>query len=228
MTVPTHIRVQFVGSLLNTTNPLTGTEETWTFGLHYNGEHGLGAGDKHAEDVDTAACANAWLQLFASSFFTNGVNLREVKVYDIGTDGHMVGNPKIDILSAGTEPRGTSGTKWPPQCALVVTTVGAERGPARYGRFYLPGFIGPLDTDFRISAANQTQLLDASVAFVKAISDAVGAPALMSADMLNISSRAGGVKQSVDHIRVGRVVDTHRSRRRSLVEDYRDSGHIDW
>jgi hypothetical protein len=38
----------------------------------------------------------------------------------------------------------------------------------------------------------------------------------------------GGARQTIDHISVGRVLDRIERRRRSMVEEYVLSGHIDW
>ena len=53
---------------------------------------------------------------------------------------------------------------------------------------------------------------------------------IQSSTGLNVSTRGGpdGTKQVIDHVEVGRVLDTLRTRRRALLEDRQIDAHIDW
>jgi hypothetical protein len=67
---------------------------------------------------------------------------------------------------------------------------------------------------------------------MKAVSDGIDLEVTQSAVGLNISatsvSNPAGVRQEIDHLEVGRVYDTLRNRRKSMLEDRIVHGPIDW
>jgi len=141
----------------------------------------------------------------------------------------MVGNPLlVDVRDSGII--GVSSLKMPPQNTVVVTFVGADRGPGRFGRIYLPPPGVQVQSDLRLSVGDAGEIREATTTFVKAVADSIDMELLTSSELLNISERPspGGSRQTVDHLEVGRVVDTMRSRRRSLVEERNIGDHIDW
>jgi hypothetical protein len=74
-----------------------------------------------------------------------------------------------------------------------------------------------------------TNLAGAVTDFLKDISDAIDIPgSLLSAAAANVSQSSGGVLQEVDHVEVGRCLDTLRNRRKSMDEDRVIGGQIDW
>jgi hypothetical protein len=221
MPVPTHLRVVFRGEFV-------GTPETWSFGLKFSRDNPAGD-DANLGDIDIAGMATDCGTFMGTSGarFPGHCKLLDVRGYIIGTDGKMEGNPEIvDVSSLGL--LGASTSTHPPQVCLVMTHVAADRGPARFGRTFLPTAAPLVSTDLRVSTANAATIREAYTTFVKACSNRIDLELTQSAVQLNISDRAGGVRQTVDHHEVGRVLDTLRSRRRAMDEDRLPGGHIDW
>lgn len=222
MTVRTHFKIVFRGKF-------DGTPETWTFSTKWrrNVEEGPDAG---LADINQTAVTTALSGLLNTADFQSSVWCTGWRAYQIGTDGKMEGNPLIVDFATGSEQKGTSVARYPTDVSLCVTTEGANRGHARFGRFYLPGPSVPLGSDHRISTANADGLVTKVTAFLKGISDAIDLPGtLESSDMLNISDDLAGTFQTVRNIRIGRVLDRIERRRRSMEEDYRVNPlPIDW
>jgi hypothetical protein len=221
MTVLPHFRFTVRGEF-------TGTPEEWSFGFHFGSNVDLGpdasVDDIHADQVTTAL----------TSFIPGGdlgmptnAKVNDWRAYKIKADGNMEGEP-LQVDLSGTGLTGGVSPKYPPQIACVVTTVAATRGPARFGRFYLPTGL-PLGTDRRVSVVDVTAVATAATAMMKAISDAIDFPlSLDGASGINVSELGGGVNKEIDHLEVGRVLDTLRNRRKSMVEERHIHGHIDW
>lgn len=221
MPVPTHFRFTFRGDFV-------GTPEHWSFGLHYRRNIDLGP-DAGLADIDKAAVTSA-VDFF---FSLNGVKIpsnakmTDWRVYQIGTDGKAEGDIHVEDVSALTV-TGAATPIYPPQVALAITKVADDRGPGRLGRFYLPT-AAPIATDLRLSVSEATAIGNEVQAFLKSISDAIDIPGtLVSSPCVNISAVGAGVLQDVDHVEVGRVLDTLRSRRRSMLEERVELGQIDW
>jgi len=221
MAVPVHIKIVFRGVF-------SGTPEQWSFGQHYSADV-IASPDAEASDVRLDDCATAfdtWLHV-AQAQFPSSAKLTDIRAYKIGTDGRMEGDPNIfdaTTLNIG----GASSVVYPPQIALVMTHVAEHRGPARFGRNFLPTS-APVGSDFRISTSVADNIMAQWVGFLKDVSDCVDLAGGNSSELLNISaSGPGGARQTVDHVEVGRALDTLRSRRRSLLEERRIGTHIDW
>lgn len=227
MTVPTHIKVVARGDFVNTAGGAAATGESWTMSWKFSREGGGLTADATASDVHVDAIFTRVGEYLATSQFQDTVVLTGISAYAIKPDGLMEGNPNT-FLGTGTLPRGTGTTHYPFQIATVVSTVAVNRGPARFGRFYLPGPALALGADGRMAAINVADLVTTTVDMLKDVSDEVDLGGAGSSNMINVSSLGGGTKQVVDFVRIGRVYDTHRSRRTSLDEDYQNSGHIDW
>jgi len=221
MTVPSHIRVVYRGIF-------SGTPEGWSFGHHFRSDVTVGL-DAEASDVhlDNVRDVFATYVTDPSAKWPSAAKLIDIRAYKIGTDGRMEGDPNIlDVSAANIHGAGPS--KYPPQVCLVMTHVAEHRGPARYGRCFLPTS-ADLDTgDLRVSVAQASALRELYVTFCKDVSDEVDLEGTESSDMLNISAVSGGHSQVVDHIECGRVLDTLRSRRRAMIEDRQVGTHIDW
>jgi hypothetical protein len=222
MPIPKHLRLVFRGIFRQ-------TPETWSFGVH-----GQSVVDTHPDattgDVNLQTLVDAWVTLAASAKIPDMAQLTDVRAYQVGTDGRAVG--PIGILDVTSQVLvGPVGAKYPTQIALVVSTVGSTRGAARLGRFYLPTAATMQTTDGKISSADATTIATAAGEFLKDCSNAIDLPAVLSsASMLNVSTRGGpdGTAQPIDHVEVGHVLDTLRSRRRALVEARVVGSHIDW
>lgn len=224
MGTPKHLKIVFRGTF--------GTsKEEWSFGTHWSctrvSSPDAGVDDIDGGKVDDAVAALMGIQ--GNLHFPADTKATEWRAYVIGPLGTMVGNPRRRIFP--TPIPGMGATTYPPQVALVVSTIANNRGPGRKGRFYLPAPSNEIDSDMRLSATTTGAAKDAVTTFVKAVSDAIDIPLdVTSSTMLNISGAPApsGSSQVVDHIEVGRVLDTLRSRRKSLLEEYVVGGHIDW
>lgn len=223
VTVPTHFRFSIRGIFGD-------TPEGWNYGFHFNRSVAASA-DAGLSDIDEAAVSSALATFHAQTFFSMLSILTEWRAYVIGTNGKMEGNGPL-LHEYGTPvPGGSSGSFFPPQVALAVTTVADNRGPAERGRFYLPGVRLTPAADMRISEAEADTITDATVDMLKGISAAIDMPATIeSSAAANVSGLpvGTGTKQDIDHLETGRVYDTIRSRRRSLLEERFVGGQIDW
>lgn len=222
MPVPTHFKFVFRGEFV-------GTPEIWSFGVKFN-RHVEGQADANIGDVNDGPITTAFDTFMAGGAegFGTWARATDWRLYQIGTDGRMEGNPLfVDCTGLGIQ--GGAAPVYPPQIALVVTTVGDDRGPARFGRFYLPAPTATFAADGRLTVQKATDYATHVTTFLKAISAAIDLPLTVgSSSGVNISDRGGGVKQEIDHVEVGRVLDTLRSRRNHLLEERYVHTQIDW
>lgn len=221
MAVPKHLKIVFRG--IFATSP-----EEWSFSTKWNSDL-TGTWDAEPDNIDEGGILDAATGLFNSSKFAGGMKMIEWRAYNIKSDGLTEGNPRQVLIAPGSEPQGSAGVRFPPQVSLCVTTEGASRGPARFGRFYLPGPAAAVNADWRMTEADCEAYLALAVDFLKAVSnsiDVTGSP--RSVEMINVSGIGTGSKQIVDTVRVGRVYDTQRRRRGQLEEAYEVSGTVDW
>jgi len=221
--VPTHFRFVVRGMFVN-------TPEEWSFGTHFTRAETAGP-DAGLDDVSESGVTAAVDAFIGTSNFQSSVKATDWRMYVIGTDGKMEGNGPLLHDYTGSGPVGGGSLKYPPQVSVAITCVADNRGPAKLGRFYLPGPGKALGTDLRMSAADAGFLGSDVTTFLKAVSDSIDMPFTTSAKGVNVSSRGGagaGTIQEIDHLEVGRVFDTIRSRRRSLDEDRQVVAQIDW
>jgi len=222
MTVPTHFKFTFRGVFQN-------TPEIWSFGVKGQRNQETGP-DAELDDIDQGAVTTALTDFFnfSGAGISGFVLATDWRAYRIGENGKMVGDPLVvDLSDEGIQGHGTN--RYPPQVALAVTTVAPNRGPARFGRFYVPGPTQGLGTDLRLTVTDAQAYGEAATTFLKDISNAIDLPDdIGSAAMVHASSGGGGTRQAIDHVEVGRVLDTIRTRRNSMEEDREVLGHIDW
>jgi hypothetical protein len=222
MTVPTHFKFTFRGVFQS-------TPEIWSFGVKFarNVDQGPDAG---LSDINQSAVTDALRDYFAFSGagVSGFVLAKDWRCYVIGTNGRMEGDPLVvDVSGEGIQGAGTN--RYPPQVALAITTVAPERGPARFGRWFLPGPTQGLGTDLRLTVTDAQAYGEAGAAFLKDISAAIDLPGtIASAAAVHASPGGGGTLQAIDHVEVGRVLDTIRTRRNSMLEAREIRAHIDW
>lgn len=222
MPVPTHFRFTLRGQFTN-------TPEEWSFGLKFSRDNPAGQ-DAGLGDVDEGAVTAAvqtWMS-GANNYVPDVCRAIDWRMYVIGTDNRMEGNPLIHLFPPSPAVTGAVANKYPPQICCAVTTVGANRGPGRFGRFYVPTAC-VLDNDMRISANNANNIATGAAQLLKDISNAIDLELTQSSEGLNISqSGAEGARQTIDHVEVGRALDTLRNRRKSLDDTRVVGAHIDW
>jgi len=224
MSVPTHFRFTARGTF-------DGTPEAWSFGFHMTRAQ-PSAGDAHIADINQSAVTSAFAAFFGNSnnIFTTSVKMTDWRAYEIGTNNKMQNNPLVvDVTGAAIH--GSSSVRLPTQIALVATLVAANRGPARFGRMYLPGPSLAIGADYRLSDTQAGFYLAATTQLLKDVSDAIDFFATNSSEGCNVSqlpAGGSGTLQVIDHLEVGKVYDTLRTRRRSMLEERAVGGHIDW
>lgn len=207
--VAPHLYLQWGGSLPG--------NETWSNGVRLSQ---VNTGPWPLTDsADMLAAAVTAIKAFhgrANSKISNYCQLQYVKLNPIATSGLYAQSTTNEAVFADWGGIGTE-TRYPNQIALVATLrTAVSRGPASKGRFYIPMpsmFVGTdgliTDSDADGVAASATQLLTDLNAIrtnyaVAVHSRKLGAPA----------------QRPVTSIVVGKVLDTQRRRRRSLIEGY--------
>ncbi len=202
-----HTRLTFSGIFGTVTAPIEG----WAFRLN------MGPMTLQAADDQLVAAEAAWTTHLAPRI-NSIARLQEVKLASIGVDGRYTANPFIRATDvAGTS---TANNGWPLQIAAVVSLVTARRGSSGRGRFYVPAPATGTEFASRLFSNTGAQELSASAAaFISALNGIAGL-----SDVVVASSK--GVNSVVTGVRVGRVPDTIRSRRRSLSEDYQPTSAV--
>lgn len=151
--------------------------------------------------------------------------LTDIKLNRIDAQGHYADNEAM-VTSVGTPIPGPAAGTLPAQLALAVTLRTArERGRGSRGRFYLPtvGVLASLDASGRLSTEQATNLATGAAQLVDAINQTYWARGggLLVGMRVGVASNIGtGVFEPATAVEVGRVPDTIRSRRSSLVEDH--------
>ncbi len=197
---PAHRRITFSGEFQSFTDP---AYEQWSFRLN------LGIGETTpALELMATTGADAY-GAHLKQLFPSHVKLLEVKAAEIGPDGRYASAPAIVVRpTPGTGPA----VNLPPQVCVAVSLVTERRGASGRGRFYLPtpSFI-PLASDGRISQANAQTITNQAAAFLSALNGPAGFGNVVVAS-------TKGFTTVVTAVRVGRVLDTIRSRRTSIDE----------
>lgn len=106
----------------------------------------------------------------------------------------------------------TSFVRYPLQTACVVSLVTPRAGASGKGRCFLPFTSHALSSDYRLTTTNQ----GAIAAQFKAFLDSIAA----GFTTRPVVASSKGFRSPVTAIRVGRTLDTQRSRRTDLLEGY--------
>lgn len=156
---------------------------------------------------------------------SDGASLKTLKLNEIGTDGRYTQQDTV-FYDFPTPVKGTGSSHPAPQVALAVSLgTDIRRGRAARGRFYVPlpnapveGTGGAVTAPGCLSPTNQGNYLIGAHNLVQSINDAV------DGYMVGVTSDIGlGTQQPVTKVRVGRVLDTIRSRRNAFDEAYQES-----
>lgn len=190
------------------------SEEAFSFGIALD-ENLFTAGDDQVVFDDIVAESQAFFSsplLYVSPF----ARLRMVKLAKIGADGKYTADPLfVDTLNrAGGG--STSGTH-PFQCSLAVSLVTARRGSSGRGRFYLPMPTLSVADSGLIPFLQAQEVATTVAGWIDAVADR---PGIDSPEPTVVVASSKGFLSPVTAVRVGRVIDTIRSRRRALSEAY--------
>lgn len=147
--------------------------------------------------------------------------LTSVKVNRIGTDGKYVDAQTFEHVLPEALP-GNSVNTPPPQLSVAATWRGSNpRGLAGKGRAYFPPahFCGTMGADGRISVIQATQYGEAMARLVAGLNDVYITEGVPCVAGIASNTRSGAFQPIVD-VTIGRTVDTIRSRRNKIPEDF--------
>jgi hypothetical protein len=203
-----HTRVTFGGSL--------GTglfQEQWVCGLSLGGEGTDATLTLPVQaELDAVATAIKNYVAYSGSGIGGVAVLLFVKFAVIDATGHYAGDPVL-INVAATQ-GGSAGASHPFQISRVISLDTGRRGPTGRGRFFAPAAVGAIDSE-GLSTVDQAQTAAFSAAdMIKNVNNAVSGAARV------VVASSKGYNTTVSSVRVGRVLDTVRSRRTSLQERY--------
>lgn len=214
MAYPTHWLLQFGGSLFQ--------EEEWTCGLRMQYPTQF-VQDVVEEDVieELQEDLEAWVGR-GNSFLSNAVKLNFVKFNQIDAEGHYAEETATHARFFADVPGGPGSASMPPQVAVCLTLrTAVQRGMAATGRIYAPAMAISPEQVSGLMDASQVALMAES--FKTLIGDLNNAPGIgILEGKVVVASQGGqggpGILRPVTAVSVGRVFDTHRSRRSSLPE----------
>jgi hypothetical protein len=178
--------------------------------------------------ADVAAKVEAWFpdQFDADGVqFTSSVTLTAIKLNRINAAGHYQDQDAM-THEYPAPIAGTASGAFPAQLAVAATLRTARsRGRGARGRFYLPQVapVGVMGAGGTMSAGNALSIAEGAAKLIVELNNTyfarnLGLGVLMR---VGVASNVGtGVFEEALSVDVGRVVDTIRSRRSSLPEDY--------
>nr|CRY96015.1 hypothetical protein [uncultured prokaryote] len=156
---------------------------------------------------------------WASAKVGGNCEVTTLKLNLISVDGRYVNDDTVQY-DYSTPLEGSGTAKYPNQVALKITTRTAKkRGRAHAGGWFLPSpsYVLSATLDL-ISAADALSAATAAQEFVEDLN-----AALPGWQVAVVSKVGTGATQPVTYLSVGRVLDTMRSRRTSVDEQYVDS-----
>lgn len=168
-------------------------------------------------DAVPQGVVDAVAALHTSARISQAARLTALKLNMIGENGRYLSQSETvwhDYGAPGLA--GGGGNYFPPQVALAVSLLtDSSRGRAHAGRFYLPTPAAGIEGDGRWGAGPATEVAASVTTMLDAINGAV------SGYTVGVASDIGtGTFRRCTGIRVGRTLDTIRSRRTSLPEAY--------
>lgn len=178
-----------------------------------------------AEEVCTEV--TAWFNDIGSSTPPGGPNLisnailTSIKLNRIGTDGRYMDAETWEVPTSEPIPGLNTATP-PPQLTLAATLRGSNpRALAGKGRMYLPpaSFVGSVGADGRVTEAQATMTAVGIVTLIQNLNDVYLSNSVVAVAGIASKTRTGAF-QSVETVTVGRTVDTIRSRRNKISEDF--------
>lgn len=216
MARPAHTLMTWKGVFGTTQAP----QETWQFGLRSMRD--VSALPQESRNEIANVLAQVWGTHLAP-LHRSHVVLTRAEIRHIGADGRETRDSDGAFSGQGQSPAttaipGTSSaaTIYPPHVAVVASLVTGRAGATGKGRVFLPapGFLLSA-ADLRMTQANTDTIRAGFRAFIIAVNEAIGLPVSV------VSSK--GYASEVIAVKVGRALDTQRSRRRDLQEEYGSS-----
>jgi hypothetical protein len=205
-----HLRITVSGLLGAAGNPAF---EEFSYRLNYAGD-GYRLRYSPQAAADFAADTAAFMTRVQSRFSTQ-VLATELKVAPIGPDGLYEDGPIIAPMN--TRGAGGGPSTSPSQVALAVSLTTPLRGPSGKGRFFLPMPFLSIGPDGLVAEANVQAVAVSAQTYLNDLNNGVGLD-LTAARVVVASTK--GFNSPVTGVRVGRALDTIRSRRQALLEAY--------
>lgn len=150
-------------------------------------------------------------------YWTQNTVFRDVRLDAIGVDGRIT-QDAVFSDSGRPDVYGEGLPVLPPQCATVLTLDTKVRGRSRFGRMFLPLLGQTVGADGVTPGPRAQAVLDDCLTFINSVGNTPGVD--LNFAPVVASGVGSGSLHEVKEIRVGRAIDTMRSRRRSLDEDY--------
>lgn len=189
--------------------------ETFSFGLSIIPNFTSIDDPDPADYIDDVATAVG--TYFNTVGVDNSASLTLLKLNMIGPNGRYVSDDETVQYEYDPPVTGNGSGNPAPQVALAISLMtDRARGRAHMGRFYLPVPSAPLAEDGRITVALATLFATGTTTLL----DNINAAMPTNWDVGVASDVGTGAFEPVRRVRVGRVLDTIRSRRRSLDEAY--------
>lgn len=216
-----HFRLTVSGVL----GPRATPSEAFSFGVSLGDNSGVVSLPPSAE-FDQMCAETVTFFGQSNTKVTTAAAITEIRLAMIGPEGRVVLNGDGSYAqykkAYTTGANGTVTTVFHPfQVATGVSMLTPRSGQNGRGRFYLPASALSVGTDGRISAAD-AQIVSLSCAgWLSTLNAAMtGTSRVIVASQGSVRQGLGPVNSPVTSVRVGRVLDTIRSRRTSLLEEY--------
>jgi hypothetical protein len=189
-------------------------QETWQFGVRCRATPVAGVLDLDSL-VNAMAAPTQTLWTNATMGFTNAARLLSLKAAYILETGKYPADVAASVYTYPAPVLGSNAGTFPlPQQTLAVSFSGnTPRGRASKGRIYLPPQNFAITNDGRISVAAADAFEAPIVTWLTALKGTA-----QVGEILIMSKLDAGKTTVINKVSIGRVVDTMRSRRRSLLE----------
>lgn len=155
-------------------------------------------------------------------------DLAWVKLALIGQDGKYVTNPAV--YDFATPVKGANTAAIEPQRSLAVTFETYRlRAPGRYGRIFIPMFAQSVGVDGLVTNANSVAVNTATKGLLDGLNDLFADPNNLidqDVDAIVLSEKTTS-HAPILKVKTGRVVDTIRSRRNKINEQYTPTLPVD-
>ena len=173
-----------------------------------------------------ASKVQAWFT--TTGMISQYADLAWVKLALIGQDGKYVTNPAVYDFATPVKGANTSAVE--PQRSLAVTFETYRlRAPGRYGRIFIPMFAQSVGNDGLVSSPNAVAVNTATKNLLDQLNDLftdTGSIVGQDVDAIVLSEKTTA-HAPILKVKTGRVVDTIRSRRNKIAEQYTPTLPID-
>lgn len=216
--LPTNVHITAAAINRNETN--------WTIVGNWLADNGSTTqfhGDDYLNDVAGPAFA-AWMA--TASCFSSRCQLRELRLYPIGTTGNAVPAPPyaqgspITLRWKTPVAGGNSGAAVPPQLSVVASHLTQQVGRRGRGRAFLPPVTATSLNEGGLSSSVATALLGAQRTLLGALAVNSGVGPWSASTRPSIIGSPWNQYAVINTVRIGNVIDTQRRRRRSATEAF--------